>query len=70
MNQLEKVIIDADVCINLARYGKVNALRCVLENIAQNVFVHEYVLQEELLSSACSLEIRRMVKQIGLIPIY
>ena len=32
MNQLEKVIIDADVCINLSRYGKVNALRCVLEN--------------------------------------
>jgi len=63
MNQFEKVIIDADVCINHARYGKVNALLCVLENIAQNVFVHEYVLQEELLSSACSLEIRRMVKQ-------
>jgi len=63
MRQLEKVIIDTDVCINLARYEKVNALRYVLENIAQNVFVHEYVLQEELLSSACSLEIRRMVEQ-------
>jgi hypothetical protein len=63
MSQLEKVIIDADVCINLSRYEKVNALRCVLENIAKNVYVHEYVLQEELLSSACSSEIKRMVEQ-------
>lgn len=63
MNPLEKVIIDADVCIHLARYGKVNALRCVLENIASHVFVHEYVLREELLSSSCSLEISRMVEE-------
>ena len=63
MKPPEKVIIDADVCIHLARYGKVNALRCVLENIASHVFVHEYVLREELLSSSCSLEISRMVEE-------
>lgn len=63
MKQLEKVIIDADVCFNLARYEKVNALRCVLQNIAKNVFVHEYVLETELLSSVCSFEIRRLVDE-------
>ena len=63
MSQLEKVIIDADVCINLARYKKANALCCILQNIAQKVYVHEYVLTEELLSSDCSSEIQRLVDE-------
>lgn len=63
MRQFEKVIIDADVFINLARYERVNALRCVLENISQEVFVHEYVLMEELVSSACARDIRQMIDQ-------
>lgn len=66
MNQIGKVIIDADVCINLSRYEKVNALRCVLQNISQDVYVHEYVLQVELLSHACSFEIQRMVDEGGI----
>lgn len=63
MSQLDRVIIDADVCINLSRYKKVNALDCVLENIAQDVFIHEYVLQEELLSSVCCSEIRGLIER-------
>lgn len=63
MSQLQKVIIDADVCINLARYKKANALRCILQNIAENVFVHEYVLASELISSDCASEIRRLVDE-------
>lgn len=63
MKQLSKVMIDADVCFNLARYQKINALRLVLGNIAQEVYVHEYVFRTELLSSACASEIRRMVEE-------
>ena len=57
------MIIDADVCINLARYERANALSCVLENISQEVFVHEYVLIEEVVSSACARDIEQMIDQ-------
>ena len=63
MNQLEKVIIDADVCINLARYKKANALRCIMQNIAKFVYIHEYVLTEELVSTDCFSEIQSLVDE-------
>lgn len=47
----------------LARYERANALRCVLENISQEVFVHEYVLIEEVVSSACARDIEQMIDQ-------
>ena len=63
MRQLGKVMVDADVCINLARYQKINALRLVLRNIAQEVYMHEYIIHTELLSSGCASEISRMVEE-------
>ncbi|MDD4096378.1 MAG: hypothetical protein GX099_08390 [Clostridiaceae bacterium] len=63
MRQLGKVMVDADVCINLARYQKINALRLVLGNIAQEVYMHEYIIHTELLSSGCASEISRMVEE-------
>lgn len=63
MNRFEKVIVDADICIHLAKYGKVNAIRCILGNIAEKVYIHEYILDVELLSNTSAGKIREMEKE-------
>ena len=63
MIQLGRVIIDADICINLSNYAAKNALRYVLTNIAHEVNIHEYVLETEILNAKCVNEIHQLINE-------
>ena len=45
-----KVILDADICIKLSKISKLSALIRVLSQITDEVYIHEYVDNQEILS--------------------
>lgn len=48
MKHLDKVILDADICFKLGRYSKTLVLDKIIPNIANEVYIHEYVYKNEL----------------------
>lgn len=57
----DRVMVDADVCINLSVYDKKNALRSVFSNIASKVYFHEYIYEQEIVNSGLKSEIAQLI---------
>ena len=48
MKHLDKVILDAEICLKLGRYEKVQVLEKIIPQLSNQTYIHEYVLYEEL----------------------
>lgn len=50
MKRLDKVLLDADICFKLGRFLNSEFIKRVIPHVAHEVFIHEYVYENELLT--------------------
>lgn len=49
MNVLDKVILDADICLKLGRFERVQMLEQLIPRMCDKAYIHRYVHKEEVL---------------------
>jgi hypothetical protein len=63
MNKLDKVILDADICFKLGRFTNNNFIEKIIPHIANEVYIHEYVYDRELLTpNTGKSQVKELVK--------
>ena len=66
----DKAILDADFCIRLGRFEKLNFLETIIPIIAKEVYIHKYVYEDEILVPINSKnQIKRLIEKGNIVII-
>jgi hypothetical protein len=61
IDRFSRVIVDTDVCIKLFEYKALDAMRLVFDGIADEVCIHRYLVEEELVSGPIRVHVRELM---------
>lgn len=56
MRKFDNLILDADIYYKLVQFDEIKAFTKIVSNLADNVYIHEYVYSEEILTKRAQLE--------------
>lgn len=56
MRKFDSIILDADIYYKLVQFEEIKAFTNVVSNLSDNVYIHEYVYSEEILTKKQQLE--------------